>query len=178
MRKMFAGGVCLLFLTLGVFWAQENQPQQGKEPAQAAAPATTPPVHAFTVSPEDKARKNPVKFTEESVDKGKSVYVSQCAMCHGASGDGKGDLAEVMHLTIPDMTKPETLSKYTDGELYAMINSGSGAMPGEANRLRPNTVWDLVNFLRSVEGKKPEKSNAKEPKQKSIHMITSSPRER
>jgi mono/diheme cytochrome c family protein len=165
MRKMFAGGVCLLLLTLVVLWAQQKQPQQqGKEPAQATAPTTTPPVHQFVVTPEDKARKNPVNFTEESVEKGKSTYLTQCAMCHGKTGDGKGDLATVMQLTLPDFTKPDTLAKRTDGELYAMINSGSGAMPGEANRLKPNTVWDLVNFLRSVEGKKPEKSNAQKPK--------------
>lgn len=167
MWKMFAGGVCLLFLMLGVFWAQEKQPQQSKEPSSTTEPTTTtttPPAHAFVITPEDKARKNPEKFTEESVDKGKSVYLTQCAMCHGTSGDGKGDLAEIMHLNLPDMTKPDTLAKFTDGELWAMINSGSGAMPGEAQRMKPNTVWDLVNFLRSVEGKKPEKSSHKEPK--------------
>jgi mono/diheme cytochrome c family protein len=165
MRRMFAGGVCLLFLTLGVFWAQEKQPEQGKESTQTASPAaTTPPPHTFVITPEDKARKNPVKFTEESVGKGKSVYDSQCAMCHGKSGDGKGDLAAVMHLSLSDMTKPDTLSKYTDGELYAMINTGSGVMPSEEDRMKPNTLWDLVNFLRSVEGQKPEKSSAKGPK--------------
>jgi cytochrome c len=165
MWKTFAAGVCLFFLTLGVFWGQEKQPQQKKEATQTASPApTTPPVHTFVVTAEDKAHQNPVKFTEESVEKGKSIYATQCAMCHGKSGDGKGDLAEVMHLTLPDMTKPDALMKFSDGELFAMINSGSGAMPSEANRLKPDTVWDLVNFLRTVEGKKPEKSTGKEPK--------------
>jgi len=165
MRKIFAGGVCLLFVTLGVFWAQEKQPQQGKESTQTASPAgTTPAPLQFVISPEDKARKNPVKFAEESVEKGKSVYLTQCAMCHGKTGDGKGDLAAVMHLSLSDFSKPDTLAKRTDGELYAMINSGLGPMPGETNRMKPNTVWDLVNFLRSLEGKKPEKSNGHEPK--------------
>lgn len=161
MRKMFAGGVCLLFLLLGVAWAQEKQPQETKQPSPTPAPTTTaatPPVHTFVITPEDKVRKNPVKFTEESVDRGKSVYKTQCAMCHGAKGDGKGDLAGIMHLNLPDMTKPETLEKYTDGEINAMISSGSGPMPGEAHRMKPSTIWDLVNFLRTVEGKKPEET--------------------
>jgi mono/diheme cytochrome c family protein len=167
MWKMLAGGVCLLFLTIGVFWAQEKQPQQSKEPSSTTAPApakttAAPPVHTFVVTPEDKVRKNPEKFTEESVDKGKSFYGTQCAMCHGAKGDGKGDLAGIMHLTLPDMAKPETLANLTDGELFAMISTGSGPMPGEAHRMQPKTIWDLVNFLRSVEGKKPEKSSHKE----------------
>jgi cytochrome c553 len=168
MWRIFAGSVCLLFLTLGFFGAQEKQPQQGTESSQTTTSATTPPTHQFVISPEDKARKNPEKFTVESMEKGKALYLTQCAMCHGKSGDGKGDLAGIMHLNLPDMTKPDILAKYADGELYAMINSGSGPMPKEAGRLKPNSVWDLVNFLRSVEGKKPENSSAKKPKQKSF----------
>jgi mono/diheme cytochrome c family protein len=160
MRKIFAGGVCLFFLTLGVCWAQGKQPQQAQKSTSTASPAATAPAAPqFTVSPEDKARKNPVKFTEESVEKGKSLYLTQCAMCHGKAGDGKSDLATLMHLSVHDFTNPGTLAPRTDGELYAMINSGAGAMPGQANRLKPEAVWDLVNFLRSLQGMKPEKSD-------------------
>ncbi len=163
MWKVFTGGVCLLLLTTGVFWAQEKQPQQSKQPSPSTAPGPTtttaaPPVHTFVITPEDKARKNPEKFTEESVKEGKSVYTTQCAMCHGTTGNGKGDLAGVMHLTLPDMTDPATLAKFTDGEIFAMISSGSGPMPGEAHRMQTKTIWDLVNFLRSVEGKTPMRS--------------------
>lgn len=165
MRKVFAGCVCLFFLMLGVFWAQGKQPQQEKTstPTASAAPAK-PAAPQFVISPEDKARKNPVKFTEASVEKGKSLYLTQCAMCHGKAGDGKGDLAALMHLNLPDFTNPATLSQRTDGELYAMINSGAGAMPSEVNRMKPEAVWDLVNFLRSLEGRKPEKSRGNRAK--------------
>ena len=165
MRKIFLG-VCFLFITFGVFWAQEKQPQKGKEPAQTSSPTATAPAEPlqFVISAADKARQNPEPFTQESLANGKSVYLTQCAMCHGKTGNGKGDLANVMHLSMEDLSKPDTLAKRTDGELYSMINSGLGAMPSETNRMNPKTVWDIVNFLRSLEGKTPEKPKGEEPK--------------
>ncbi len=163
MRKVIFG-VCLLFLSYGVFWAQQaEQPQQGAPPAQPSAEGQAAPAVPleFVISPAQKARKNPEAFNQESVDKGKSVYETQCAMCHGKTGNGKGDLAGVMHLKLSDFTKPATLEKRTDGELFAMINSGLGAMPAQAKRMKPKTVWDVVNFLRMLEGKVPSKSPAK-----------------
>lgn len=163
MRKIILG-VCLLFLSYGVFWAQQaKQPQQGTQPAQPPAQGQAAPAAPlqFVISPAEKARKNPEPFNQESVAKGKSVYASQCAMCHGKTGQGNGDLAGVMHLKLSDFTKPATLQKRTDGELFAMINSGLGAMPSQAKRMKPKTVWDVVNFLRTLQGKVPAKSATK-----------------
>lgn len=164
MRTFYAFGICLLLLVPGISRGQEKQAQQGSQETQSAAPSSqTAPSqavpHQFVITPEQKARKNPEKFTEESVEKGKSLYTSQCAMCHGKAGDGKGDLAEVMHVSPPDFTKPDTLAKRTDGELFTIINVGSTPMPAEENRLKEFQIWNMVNFLRSLEGKKPAKSS-------------------
>ena len=158
MRTFYALGICLFLLVPGVSRGQEKQPQQGDQTTQTTAPPTETAPHQFVVTPEQKALKNPVAFTEESVEKGKKLFATQCTMCHGKVGDGKGDLAEVMHVNPPDFTKPETLEKRTDGEIFTMINVGSSSMPGEAKRLKENQAWDLVNFLRTLEGKKPAKS--------------------
>ncbi|TAM78862.1 MAG: cytochrome c [Acidobacteria bacterium] len=163
MRTFYALSICLFLLVPGISQSQEKQPQQGNQqtqtagPSTAASPAKTAP-HEFVISPEQKARKNPEKFTEESTEKGKSLYMTQCAMCHGKTGDGKGDLAEVMHVSPPDFTVPDTLGKRTDGELFAIINAGSDSMPAEEKRLKEFQTWNLVNFLRTLEGKKPAKS--------------------
>lgn len=163
MRTVYALGICLFLLVSGISRGQEKQPQQGNQPAQTTAPSSEASSaqaapHQFVLTPEQKALKNPVAFTEESVEKGKKLFATQCAMCHGKSGDGKGDLAEVMHISPPDFTKPETLGKRTDGEIFTIIYIGSASMPGEAKRLKENQAWDLVNFLRTLEGKKPAKS--------------------
>lgn len=163
MRTFYGLVICLILLLPGIAWGQDQQPQQGTQQTQAttpsteASPAPTVP-HKFVFTPEQKALKNPEKFTEESVEKGKKLFATQCVMCHGKTGNGKGDLAAVMHVKPPDFTNPETLSARTDGEIFTIINVGSPSMPAEAKRLKTKQAWDLVNFLRTLEGKKPAKS--------------------
>ena len=160
MRTSYVLGICLFLLLPGFLLGQEKQPQQGSQPAQTTTTPASP--HQLVITPEQKALKNPVKFTDESAEKGKKLFATQCAMCHGQTGNGKGELAEVMHVSPPDFTNPETLAKRTDGEIFTIINTGSGAMPGEEKRLKVNQAWDLVNFLRTLEGKTPAKSDGKE----------------
>ena len=166
MRTYCVLGICLFLLLPGFLLGQEKQTQQGSQPAQTTTSSketssTPASPHQLVITPEQKALKNPTKFTDESVEKGKKLFATQCAMCHGQSGNGKGDLAEVMHVSPPDFTKPETLANRTDGEIFTIINTGSGSMPGEEKRLKENQAWDLVNFLRTLEGKTPAKSDGK-----------------
>ena len=109
----------VLVLATGCLWAQEKK--ETPPPAGAATTAAPAAPHPATITAEDKARKNPVKFTEVSVDRGKKIYATQCALCHGDKGDGKGELAADMKLNLPDFTKPDTLKDRTDGELFAII---------------------------------------------------------
>ena len=149
----------------GTVWAQEE-----KKPEQTAPspPAAAAPSHVVTITPEDVARKNPVKLTQISVERGKKIYASQCAMCHGAKGDGKGEMVEEMKINPPDFTKPATLKKRTDGEWFAIIGQGSEAMQGQGNRMSASHKWDLVNYLRSLGGAPVAKSAPNEPEENVI----------
>src|SRR5208283_4841644 len=68
-----------LVLVTSCLWAQEEK-KETPPPAGAttAAQPATPP--APTISAEDKARKNPVKFTDVSVARGKKIFSTQCAL--------------------------------------------------------------------------------------------------
>ncbi len=155
-----------LVLVAGCLWAQEKK--ETAPPADAATAATPASPHPGTISAEDKARKNPVKFADTSVERGKKIYGTQCALCHGDKGDGKGELAADMKLTLPDFTKPDTLKNRTDGELFAIIGGWKDPMPSQAGRLSDTHRWNLVNYLRSVSGNVPEKSTGKEPEENII----------
>ena len=154
-----------LVLATGCLWAQEK-----KEPNPPAAPGIEPPAaaHPVAISAEDKARKNPIKFTDVSVARGKKIFGSQCALCHGDKGDGRGELAADMKLTVPDFTKPDTLKDRTDGELFTVIGTGKDTMPSQGTRLSDTHRWNLVNYMRSLSGKVPEKSTGKEPEENVI----------
>ena len=71
-------------------------------------------------------------------------------MCHGKEGAGDGDLAEDMKLKLKDLRDAETLKALSDGDIYSIINNGKGKMMGEEGRLKPDEIWDIVNFVRSL----------------------------
>lgn len=126
----------LLFLVFAL-WAQQSQP-----PAKA-------PAAENKIPPADAAKVNPIKPSEESLAKGKKMFVIDCAMCHGNKGDGKGDMGADFK-NIPDFTNPDTLKNRTDGELFYVMRNGRGAdMPPEDNRAKDDDIWNMVNYVRS-----------------------------
>ena len=101
------------------------------------------------MTPEDAAKKNPVASTPEGLAEVRKLYGYNCAMCHGKTGDGKGDLAADMKLELRDWRDANTLEKVTDGELFWIISNGKGKMPGEGDRTKERVRWNFVNLVRS-----------------------------
>jgi mono/diheme cytochrome c family protein len=101
------------------------------------------------MTPEDAAKKNPVPSTSEGLAEVRKLYGYNCAMCHGKTGDGKGDLAADMKLELRDWRDPASLEKVTDGELFWIVSNGKGKMPGEGDRTQEKMRWNYVNLVRS-----------------------------
>ena len=79
----------------------------------------------------------------------KQIYGFDCAMCHGATGDGKTDVAKDMHLTLADWTDPKSLADKTDDELTAFIRKGNDKMPPEdKSRATDDEVKGLIAYIR------------------------------
>ena len=152
MRKRATLLLALLFFALG------SLPQEKKKEAAQEAP-----VAEFKMPPEEAKRENPVKADTSSVAAGKRLFSSQCAMCHGKEGDGKGDLADVLELKLRDYRDPTALKEVTDGELFYILSKGKGKMPGEGGRMSPTQRWHLINFIRSL-AKKDSPPKPKEEK--------------
>ena len=155
----------------GTFSAQEKKGEAQSSGASSSTAATPSSPHNFVISPEDAAKKNPVRFSEASVDRGKKVFKTQCALCHGEKGDGKGDLATEMTLNLPDLTKPDALAKRTDGELFAIVGTGKDPMPSQKGRMTDQHLWNVVNYLRALGGKVPAKSTTKEAADENIILV-------
>ena len=85
----------------------------------------------YKISDADVARVNPVKSRPEGLAEARKVFGYDCEMCHGAKGDGKGDVVESMKLTMHDWRDPATLAKLTDGEMFYIITKGKGKMMAE-----------------------------------------------
>ena len=133
-RSIFIASALLL---LGVLFPRLNFTQEKPAPTEPA------------MTPEDVAKKNPVPPTSESLAEARKFFGYNCAMCHGKSGDGKGDLAADMKLELRDWRDPASLEKVTDGELFWIISNGRGKMPGNSDREKERMRWNYVNLVRS-----------------------------
>lgn len=108
------------------------------------------PADEFKIPPEAAKQVNPVKPGPSSIAQGKRFYGFDCSICHGKGGDGKGEVAGQMNLKLPDFRDPAALKGTADGELFYIITRGKGQMPEEEGRLKPEQIWDMVNYVRSL----------------------------
>jgi mono/diheme cytochrome c family protein len=145
--------VSALLLVASLPWAQETKSASENKTAGTKAAGTQTAAPAYQPVPVAEARQsNPVKSTPESLASGKKIFAFDCALCHGAAGDGKTDVAKDMK--VPNLTDPASLKGRTDGALFYRIKNGHGNMPSEGDRVKPEQLWDLVNYVRSLSEKK------------------------
>jgi cytochrome c5 len=97
--------------------------------------------------------KDPIAPTPENLAEAKKYFGYDCAMCHGAVGDGKGDLAVSMGLKMNDWRDSARIAALSDGEVFDLIVKGKGRMISEGDRYPVQIVWELVNYVRAC-GKK------------------------
>jgi mono/diheme cytochrome c family protein len=104
---------------------------------------------------EAKKLKNPVPSSPESVKAGQASYQKYCRFCHGADAKGNGPMA-------PEGTHPANLTDdkwdrgSSDGEIFLVIKEGAGPkfeMKGFKSKMTDQEIWNVVNYLRSIQAK-------------------------
>ncbi len=93
-------------------------------------------------------KKNPIAHTE-GVALGKTVYVRECAACHGISGLGDGSAAAGLKQKPANLTDPKIL-KETDGSLFWKITEGHRPMPTFKLHLSEDEIWHVINYVRTL----------------------------
>jgi len=93
---------------------------------------------------------NPIAADARSLENGRKSYQINCAVCHGVAGRGDGP---VTRYGVPGigLVSPRAAA-FSDGYLYGMIRNGRGMMP-TYNRIPETERWDLVNYLRGLQGR-------------------------
>lgn len=177
-RLVRAAAVCCLPVALGAcewFTDFKNQPriEPWETPSQLDADSLVPPrgnpqfsvpvqgtaaagfaisyaplpgvIDSFTPIP------NPHPADERSLANGKLNYQINCAVCHGAAGDGNGGLKKVnpAYAWSPSLLT-ESARGRTDGYIYGMLRNGRGVMPSY-NRIEEPDRWDVVNYVRALQ---------------------------
>jgi cbb3-type cytochrome c oxidase subunit III len=104
-------------------------------------------------NPEASKIMNPVPATPDSIAAGKRAYARLCANCHGPAG--KGDGGGAAGGTMPaDLTDAMWDYGSSDGEIFTVIRDGTSADMGSyAERLSPQEIWSVVNYIKTLSGK-------------------------
>lgn len=137
-----------------------NQQGQGFSPPQGTVPVgwgAVPDLASMTLAEQDLIP-NPVPATLQSLKRGEVLFHRYCETCHGPEGLGDGPLAGPpfgkdgpFGLVLP-VGGPTSIAKiFSDGHIYTTISTGRGRMPNY-KRIPPRERWDLVNFLRDLNG--------------------------
>lgn len=104
---------------------------------------------------------NPVPADARSLANGRKYYQINCAVCHGAAGDVNTPLKQVnvvMGSVVPSLVAGPALTR-TDGYYWAIIRNGRALMQ-PYNRIPEMDRWDVVNYIRGLQGRYPVEKTA------------------
>ena len=91
---------------------------------------------------------NPVTADAVSVQRGRDLFVSNCASCHGNKGRGDGPIAAALTPKPADLVVMAPM--HPGGDFFWKIANGRGPMPAWKDTLNENQIWDLVNYIKSL----------------------------
>ncbi len=99
--------------------------------------------------------KNPITANDESIAKGKELYLERtkgnCIFCHGESGAGNEENRARLRRKPADLTNKERMTAMTDGEVFWKITKGiMGIMPAGERRMNEEERWHVTNYIRTL----------------------------
>ena len=104
---------------------------------------------------------NPVAADARSLHNGRMYYQVNCAVCHGEAGDVNTPLKRVnvvMGAVVPPLATGNAVN-LSDGYIWGMIRNGRGMMQSY-NRIPEMDRWDVVNYIRGLQGRYPVERTA------------------
>lgn len=102
--------------------------------------------------PEDYAGlTNPVAADEDSLERGKTLYATNCASCHGDGGMGDGPAGAALNPAPAPVAHSSQMM--ADDYLFWRISEGGAefgtTMPGW-KALDEQSRWDMINYMRAL----------------------------
>jgi mono/diheme cytochrome c family protein len=100
----------------------------------------------------NKAQKNPLIDSPQTVADGKEAFSHYCVACHGMDGQNTGvPFADRMAPPVPSLASYD-VQRYSDGQLKWVIDYGiwPSGMPGSKGTLSDDEIWSIVVYLRHL----------------------------
>jgi mono/diheme cytochrome c family protein len=148
-------GLLFTYDVIKIYWnpGMVFQPSIGyQEAPRKWAPSDAVPVAGPSIPQDITEAVNPVPADPVSLQRGEQLYLRNCALCHGESGQGEGAITRFWK---PDMRKPANLTEPriqtgSDASIYVTVSKGFGTMPPLNENLTVRERWDVVNYVKTL----------------------------
>ena len=101
---------------------------------------------------------NPFPITEEGMARGKDLYDTFCAICHGKKGDGNGWLVDEANANAKYPAAPANFLlddhvNSSNGRYYHAIMYGKNVMGAYKDKISYEERWQVIHYIRALQAK-------------------------
>jgi predicted CXXCH cytochrome family protein len=110
----------------------------------------------FAIPNSERNAKNPVENDPVAIARGRELFLTRCASCHGVDGHGTTTIGASVYPRVPDLHADQT-QRLSDGDIHYIIENGVQltGMPAMHSQLSDES-WELVAFIRSLHAATPQ----------------------
>jgi mono/diheme cytochrome c family protein len=120
-----------------------------QRPVSGTIPRGYQPFHFGSGEPEaERAGRelhNPYSANPRTLEEGKALFETYCAVCHGAQGRGDGPISA--KIPAPPSYVSDRLMEFQPGRFFHVITLGTGKMPSYASQLSADERWKIVTYV-------------------------------
>jgi mono/diheme cytochrome c family protein len=135
-------------LLMAAMWMDKQPSPKPYQAPVLVSPAGSVPVTGTEIVSQDTEVKNPLSGTAAELSRGKTLFATNCAMCHGASSAERGPVGKKLNPPPPGLG-PDLVRDRTDAHIFKAVTLGFGRMPPFKDKLTRQERWELVNYLRT-----------------------------
>jgi len=92
----------------------------------------------------------PLAVTPELLARGQKVYAINCAICHGATGQGNGITSKYGLLGIANYHQ-DKYRQMADGQIFNTITHGYNTMMAYGDKVTVKDRWAIIAYIRALQ---------------------------
>jgi len=107
---------------------------------------------------------NPTTASSQSLEQGRQSYTGSCSQCHGTAGHTQGAFGQTSFPPATDLSGQEA-QNLSDSQTFYIIKNGLGftPMPAFKDQYSDTQIWNMVNFIRSLQTQSAPQLNVPTP---------------